>query len=78
MGRLLFDELRGIQNDTTPPRGLENCIPADEVKTRPAVAKPNWFERLMCWFSIHDIELNTNRSEFYCRNCTYNKKLREY
>jgi hypothetical protein len=58
-------------------RRIENCTPADEVKTRPAVAKTNWFNGLLCLFGIHDIELSTERSEFYCLNCDYHKELRE-
>jgi len=47
----------------------ENSISADEAKTRPAVAKTNWFDRLCCFFGIHDIKYDQKTMILTCNNC---------
>jgi len=57
----------------------ENCIAADEIKSRPAVAKPNWFDRLCCFFGIHDVTYDQESMILSCKNCpNKTENLREW
>ena len=55
------------------PKGAENSTPADGANSKPAVAKTNWFNRLMCFFGIHDDYFQASKLKINvrikCRNC---------
>jgi hypothetical protein len=70
---MLLDELRKVASIEA-----ENSAPADGANTRPAVAKRNWFNRLMCRFGVHDDRFERGSMNVHYQNCGCNFSLEDW